>query len=236
MSLKLSFLVTGLSLLAPALGLCTAVSINSTCQAGSCSSPDSLSSGQSVGSSLNQTLTLSDGDQFYVTGAYGASYTGGQVNISADPVAVYIGNVTSKTAASQADTLTFNFYQTYNFQGSTAGYYYYYAISDTSGAIAPNSTYTANLSWNGEPIGATSYGVGYSSTNLFNQKLYSDLTSPLTADESLSMFFGAGSDPGAAFTTITPEPSSILLLSVGLIGLAAFGFQNTRQKAAEARS
>lgn len=234
-TLKGSLLVSSLVLLAPTLALSTTVSINNQCQTPNCFSPDTLNAGGSTGSSLYTIYTFANGDQYFVSGTYGASYDAANgVNISVNPAAQYIGNIANKNAPSQADILTFNFYQNYNFTtGSADGYYMYYAISDTSGPIASNSSYTVNLDWDGQQIGASVWGVGYSGTNLFNQKLYSGLvTDPLAADYFISMFFGAGSDPGAAFTTITPEPSSILLLAIGGLGLLGVAFKGARRKIA----
>jgi hypothetical protein len=220
-------------LLTPAFGFSTTVSINDQCQSGASCSADTLNAGGSTGSTLNTIYTFANGDQYFVTGMYGASYTGGTVNIAANPTAQYLGNIANKTATSQADILTFNFFQNFNYtSGSLDGYYYYYAQSDTMGGIAANSTYTINLSWDGQQIGPSTYGVGYSGTNLFNQKLYSGLTNPLAADEFISMSFGAGSDPGATFETVTPEPSSILLLSFGGLLMLGFAVKNGHRKTA----
>jgi hypothetical protein len=237
-SLKVSFLVSSLVFLAPTLAVCASVDLNGSCQGGNCSNPGALNSGMSTGSSLNTIYTFANGDQYYVTGFYGGSYTGGTVNIAADPSAQYIGNIANKMAASQADILTFNFYQNYNFTGSADGYYYYYAQSDTLGGIAANSTYTINLDWDGQQIGPSVAGTGYSGTSLFNQKLFTGLTTtPLAADEFISMSFGAGSAPGSTFATVTPEPSSILLLSLGGLVMLGFAVKNSRTKlAAEVRA
>jgi hypothetical protein len=220
-------------LLTPAFGFSTTVSINDQCQSGASCSADTLNAGGSTGSTLNTIYTFANGDQYFVTGMYGASYTGGTVTIAPDPTAQYLGNIANKTATSQPDILTFNFFQNFNYtSGSPDGYYFYYAQSDTTGGIASNSSYTVNLSWNGQQIGASTYGVGYSGTKLFNQKDYAGLTNPLEGDYFISFFFGAGSDPGATFETVTPEPSSILLLSLGGLIMLGFAVKNARRKTA----
>jgi hypothetical protein len=235
-SFKVSLLVSSLALMVPALGLSTTVSLNNICVTPNCMSPDTLNSGQSTGSSLNTIWTLPNGDQYYVSGFYGASYMGGTVNIAADPAAQYIGNITNHGAMSQNDILTFNFYQNYNFMGDPSGYYAYFGQSTTTGTLGAGSSYTLNLSWNGIQIGPSTYGTGYSGTNLFNQRYYttSELSAtPLAADEFISMYFAAGSDPGASFATVTPEPASILLLSMGGLMLLGFAVKNARQRKSE---
>lgn len=236
MSSKLSLLVTSLALLTPALGLSTTVSINSVCVTPNCLAPDTLNSGGSTASSLANIWTMPNGDQYWVTGDYGASYSNATVNISANPSVQYIGNIVNKTAPSQGDILTFNFYQNYNYtDGSADGYYYYFGQSNTSGGVAPGSSYTINLGWDGQFIGSTTWGLGFSGNNLFNQRLLTGLvTDPLAADEFISFYFAPGSDPGATFATVppgtvTPEPSSILLLAVGGLGLLGFTLKRSRR-------
>ena len=236
MSLKVSLLVSSLVLLAPALGSSATVSLNNICVTPNCLSPDVLNAGGSTGSSLNTIWTLPNGDQYYISGFYGGSYTGGTVNIAADPAAQYLGNITNRSAMSQNDILTFNFYQNYNFMGDPSGYYDYFGVSSTQGTLGAGSSYTLNLSWNGIQIGPSTYGVGYSGTNLFNQRYYStsDLAAtPLAADEFISMYFAAGSDPGASFTTVTPEPGSLFLLSMGGLALLGFAVKSARNRKSE---
>lgn len=237
MSFKVSLLVSSLALFVPVLGFSTTVSLNSICVTPNCMSPDSLSPGGSEGSSLNTIWTLPNGDQYYITGFYGASYTGGTVNIAADPSAQYIGNIANKSAMSGNDILTFNFYQNFAWSGaagSADGYYSYYGQSDTIGTLGSGSSYTLNLDVDGQQIGATTFGTGYSGTNLFNYKYFSGVViDPLALDEFISMSFAAGSDPGAAFVTITPEPSSLLLLSIGGLVLLGFAIKTARRRGTE---
>jgi hypothetical protein len=196
--------------------------------------PDTLNSGSSTGSSLANIWTMPNGDQFYVSGTYGASYYSGTVNIAANPSVQYLGNIANHAAPSMGDILTFNFYQNYNYtDGSADGYYYYYAQSNTSSGVASGSSYTINLGWDGQFIGSSVWGTGFSGTNLFNQKLLTGLvTDPLAADEFISFYFAPGSDPGAFFATITPEPSSVLLLCIGGLAIFGFAFKGARRKVA----
>jgi hypothetical protein len=178
---------------------------------------------------------MPNGDQYLLTGSYGGAYYGdGTVNIAANPAVQYLGNITNHSAVSQGDILTFNFYQNFNYtSGSADGYYYYYAQSDTSPGVAAGSSYTINLGWDGQFIGSSTYGTGFSGTNLFNQKLLTGLvTDPLAADEFISFYFAPGSDPGAVFATVTPEPGSILLLSIGGLAMLGFAFKSFRRKVA----
>ncbi len=248
MRIKLSFLVSGLALMLPGLAQPAAVGLNGTCWVGNCSSPDTIGAGTQTGGSLNSTYTLANGDMFQVTGTYGSSYNSdGTLAVALSPTAVYLGNKTNMSAASQADMLTFNIWQTFNYtSGSLAGFYGYYFISDTSGPIAPSSTYTGNLALNGTFIGAVTVGTGYSGTNGFNQGCFDTAanctsygfpslgvpTNPLTEDQILTLSFGAGSGVGAAIATVTPEPSSGLLLSIGGLGLAAAAVFGRRKLAA----
>lgn len=252
MSLRNYFLVSGLALLMPTLGFSTAVVLDGSCQAGNCSSPDTLNVGGSTGANLATIYTFANGDQYYVSGFYGASYGGdGSLSIAGDPSAQYIGNLGNKTAASQSDVLTFSFLQIFNYtSGSLDGFYANQFVSATAGPIAASSTYTAALYYDGESVGSTTVGTGYSGPVL-DQACFGDsticspygyptlpaLTNPLLADEVVTLFFGAGSGVGAIIATDTPEPGSIALLSLGGLAMVAFGVVGSRRrKAAIARA
>lgn len=233
MGVKSSSLLIGMVLLLPGLGMATAVSINGTCEAGSCTSPDVLNSGQSTGGTLGMVYTFADGDRYYVSGTYGGSYMGGMINYAGNPTATYLGNTSNPSAPSQADVLKFDFLQNFNFTtGSPDGYYFYYFISDTSGPIASTSTYTGDLAINGQKVGAITVGTGFSGTKGFNQANFTGLTNPIMTDLILTLSFGAGSGVGASIATVTPEPSSITLLSLGALGILGLGLMKVRRKAA----
>jgi PEP-CTERM motif len=233
MGLKSLSLLLGLVLLSPGLATSTAVSLNGTCEAGNCTSPDVLNAGQSTGGALGLVYTFADGDKYYVSGTYGGSYNGGTIGYAGNPTATYLGNTSNPSAASQADVLKFDFLQNFNFTtGSPDGYYFYYFISDTSGPIASTSTYTGDLSINGQKVGAITVGTGYSGTKGFNQANFTGLTNPLMTDLILTLSFGAGSGVGATIATVTPEPSSFLLLSLGALGVLGIGLMKARRKVA----
>ncbi len=240
MSLKVSFLLSGFALLIPGLALPSAVTLNGACEAGNCAIPDTLNPGGNTGGHLGFTYTLSNGDQFAVSGFYGATFFNAKPIPVGDPVARYLGNTGNSSAASGADVLTFNFWQTFNTSSlpTLDGFYSYYFISNTSGAIASSSAITGNELLNGESIGATTVGTGYSGTNGFNQACFGPggdcasygytespaLSSPLTTDLMLSFAFGSGSGVGSEIAILapSPEPGSILLLSLGGFALVAF--------------
>ena len=219
-----SSLVLALALAMPGLALPAALSVNGTCELNSCSPVDTLNDGGATSGSVNFTYTFANGDRYQVSGAYstGNSSTDG-TSLSFNPAVVYLGTASNANAPSQADSLTMNFLQNYNFAGSLDGYYFENLTSSISGPIAADSTYTAQLSYNGNGLGVLGpYGPGTNSG--FNQQNLTGLTSPLMADFNFIYSFGAGSDPGSGIATVnpaaTPEPSSVLLL---LAGAVAFG-------------
>jgi PEP-CTERM motif len=236
---KKSSLLFGLALLIPSLALPATISVNGTCEAGNCSSPDVLNSGGSDSGNLDLSYTLANGDRYFISGYYSTSYSAGTTNITTYPTAVYLGNTANPIATSHHDVLNINLLQNYNYtDDSLDGYYYYHFYSGVYGPIAPDSTYTADLSFNDLSLGPVTYGIGYH--NGFEQAYLTGLTNPLSAMYAFTFTFGAGSDPGSTIATLTsavPEPGSVLLLSIGAIGMIGFVARSSRRKPAlEARS
>ena len=85
-----------------------AVSVNGTCvTASSCSSPTTISYGQTISGTVPYTLTLADGDKYGLSVAYSASYGASGSLLTVDPTITYIG--AAPTVA--ADVISVNFYQ-----------------------------------------------------------------------------------------------------------------------------
>jgi hypothetical protein len=218
-----SSLLVALALAAPGLVLPAALSLNGTCELNTCSPVDTLNVGQSTSGAVNFVYTFANGDRYQVSGDYstGNDAVNG-TSISFNPAVFYLGTAASSTAPSQADTLTLDFLQNYNFPGSLDGYYFESTTSSVSGPIASDSTYTAQLFYDGQGLGVMGpYGPGINTG--FNQQNLTGLTNPLMADFNFVYSFGAGSDPGSGIASISavPEPASLLLLLTGGVVVAS---------------
>jgi hypothetical protein len=89
------------------------------------------------------------------------------------------------------------------------------------------------LAYNGLSLGPITYGPGYNTG--FSQAYLTGLTDPLASTYAFTFTFGAGSNVGstiATLTSATPEPGSVLLFSIGALGILGFGVAKARRDAA----
>ncbi len=108
-----------------------AVSVDGTCvSASSCSSPTTISYGQTIAGTIPYTLTLVNGDKYGISVAYSAAYGAAGSQIIVDPTVTYIGSAPSVAT----DVISLNFYQSIfdNSPGTFDGTY-----SETIPIVAP---------------------------------------------------------------------------------------------------
>jgi len=200
------------------------INVNSSCEVG-CPPGPALGNGQSNSGSFNFDYTFGDGDEYNLSGQYGASYS--SVNGSTilfDPVATYIGSVNTTTL----DTLTVDMLQSYfdNSSGSWAGNYTETIPIQLSNKAGSGSTVTAQLLYDGDSVGlAGPYSPGanlvFTETTALNFGTANDNAPTLSADYNFVFNFAAGTQPGASISS-TPEPAMMVPCGLCLALLVYF--------------
>lgn len=215
------YFVPAFLLLAP-LGLhAGAISVNSTCYVGDCSNVDSIGNGQSTDGTFAFMYTFGDGDQYYISGTYGASYsTIGGSTISIDPTVTYTGSGPSLGT----DTVDFDFFQDYYDPSccTWAGTYTESVPLNAAGAFGAGSQMSGELFYDGVGVGLVgpdpapgSYFVTQSNNLDFGAD---DTIATLSADYNFHYTFGEGTEPGATeYASNAPEPLSFVLCWSGIV-------------------
>jgi hypothetical protein len=213
-------------LIAPALGLSSTITVNGIfCEAGTCPTVDTLAFGSSTSGSFNFDLLFANTDRYNITGQFSANNpTTGATAIQFNATAVFAGNSTS--TSSQHDLLTIDDLQNYTVPHSLNGNYFEDTSAFIGGPIAPASSFSAELSYNGNGLGVlgpfTVPGSNFASAS----RDLLGLTSPLEADFQFNFDFATGSRVGSFISTV-PEPGGVVPLTVILaIGL---GFPAVRR-------
>ena len=215
-------------LAAPALGLASSIVVNATCEAGTCPPVDTLASGGSTSGTFNFNYTFSNTDEYNIFGEYAATNpVSGDSTLQFNVTAVYAGNGTS--SASQHDLLTIHDLQDYTVLTSLDGDYFEHSAAGIGGPIASASSFSAQLSFNGNGLGLLGPFTGPGSYDETSDLNLTGLTSPLVADFQFQFDFAAGSNVGSYITTApVPEPggmvpvAAILALGLGLPAIRRF--------------
>jgi hypothetical protein len=205
-------------LIAPALGLSSTITFNGV------PTVDTLPVGSSTSGIFDFDYFSPNTDKYNITGNFAANNpTSGPTSITFNATAVFVGNSTS--TASQHDLLTIDDKQNYIVPHSLDGNYFEDTAASLGGPIAPASTFTAQLFYDGNGLGIlgpfTAPGSNFSSAS---RDLFG-LTSPLEADFRFDFDFAAGSGVGSfisttSFLASTPEPGGVVSLTVILaVGL-----------------
>lgn len=213
------YLVLGLTLFAPLVMKAGAISVNSNCYVGICSSVDSLSNGQSSSGSFDVPITFVNGDAYDISGTYAASYsTMGGSTINIDPVVSYLGLVPTIGT----DTIDLVYLQDY-FDPSCctwAGTYTESVPLNAHGTFGPGSQMSAQLFYDGVGVGLVgpftapgSYFVSKSSNLDFGSR---NTESTLEAEYDFHFVFAPGTAPGSG-QSATPEPAPLVLCGLGLL-------------------
>jgi hypothetical protein len=214
-------MILGLTLCAPFAAQSGSIIVNGTCDF-SCA-PNSLSDGTSISSPFNFDVTLTDGDEYDISGSYSASYSkAAGSTIAVNPTFTYIGS--SPTTAT--DTINFTLAQDY-FDPSCCTWAgtYFESIPLTLGATAgAGSTISGELLYDGKSVGLVgpfppgSYTVSKSAALDFGSL---DTDPTLLADFNFAAQFAPGTLPNTSASSVstsaTPEPAMDLVCGLGLI-------------------
>ena len=214
-------IVLGLTLLTPLAMEAGAITVNSTCYVGDCANVDSVGNGQSTTGSFDINYTFGDGDEYNISGTYGASYSSiGGSTIAIDPTVNYLGS--GPTLGT--DTIVLDFYQNYYDPSccTWAGTYTESVPLNASGQFGAGSEMQGELFYDGVGVGLVgpdpapgTYFVTESSNLDFGA--VDDGLATLSADYNFQYKFGAGTAPGAGETASTPEPASFVLCGFALV-------------------
>ena len=206
-----------------------AIMVNSTCEMGSCSSVDSITYGQTAGSSFSFNYTFADGDLYNVAGNWSASYGSGgnQLNV------IFSSTYGGPTASVANDSMTFDLLQNIfdSSAGTFNGTYTEHVPTYLSTGVGSASTISAEVFYDGQGVGLIGpFGVG---SNYGQQSAYlTGLTgNTLTEDYRFTLNFGAGTQSGASAASATPEPAQAIPLAASLVGLGFMALRRKRTRA-----
>ena len=191
------------------LGFASSIVVNGTCEAGTCPLVDTLASGSSTSGAFNFDYTFGNTDKYNVFGDYAATNPiSGDTTIYFNVTVIYTGNATS--TASLNDVFTIDDLQDYTVLTSLDGDYFENSAAGIGGLIASGSSFSAQLSFNGNGLGILGPFTGPGNYYATSDLDLTGLTSPLVADFQFQFDFAAGSNVGSYITTVpVPEPGSM---------------------------
>ncbi len=226
-------ILLALFLITPALSFASSILVNSTCEAGTCPSVDTLASGGSASGTFNVIYVAADGDWYDIMGNYGATNpASGETSILFNVEATYEGyDGINNIASVGADTFTVSDLQDYNLASSTYYTTYgtlngYYMESTNSGVAGPaGSSWQAQLFFNGQalPVLGPFTGPGYASNGSGTALTGFGSASTLDADFVFTYDFAKGTPQGAGFTS-TPEPGGLVPIAAVLSLCLGIGY------------
>ncbi len=214
-------------LAASALAFGSSITVNGTCEAGSCPVPPgsgALTSGSSIPvTAFNFTYTFGNGDIYDVIGDYSAANSVAGTSIGFNVTVVYEG-----TTPSQADVLTIDDFQNYTVTTGLSGTYFENTAAAFGGGLGSGSSLSAQLSYNGTGLGELG---PFSAAGSQSKSTFVSLSgTALAADFQFTFDFGAGSKPGSYISTV-PEPAGIVPVAALLgMGLAIAAFRRAGQR------
>jgi len=219
------FMFLAVFLAAPAGSFASSITLNGTCEAGTCPPVDTLLSGGSTSNTFN-FMTSVNGDPFDVSGEYSASNpTSGLTTIQVAATALYEGSTPSNS-----DVLTLDDLQDYTVTGGLSGDYFEQTAASFGGPPAAGSSLSAELFYNGQGVGLLG-----PFTSAGSQAITKNLTlsgTALDADLQITFDFAAGSTNGSFMSTV-PEPRGVAPVAAILavvLGIAAMRRSRLSQK------
>ena len=143
--------VVSIGLIAPALCLPAAISINGVCKSGDCSHPGILFVPSGNAKAFLFTYTFANTDTYSVHGSYSTSNTSDGTSVVFTVVASYLGNL--RNTPSGDDTLNVDLFQDYNCISSPNGTYSYSSSATLGPTFGAGSYFDTNLFYDGQNVG-----------------------------------------------------------------------------------
>ncbi len=212
--------VLAVILVAPSLCPASSITLNGSCEAGTCPPVDSLAPGGSIPATLFNFMALVNGDMYDIFGEYSAAnttsspfgFTATQFNVTAE----YMGGAPT----TGADTLMIDDLQDFSVPGtfSLAGTYTedtFANFAGSGGSLAYQAFY------NGDGLGLL--GPVTSPQSLSSSKVLALTGTSLDVEAQYTLVFGAGTTRGSEIAS-TPEPKGVIPTAAILalcLGIAA---------------
>ena len=187
-----------------------AVTVNGTCQVGTCGSPDTVASGSALSTAFNFVVTLPNSDQYRIMGDVNASAgtaTDPSVSVVSPFTVTYMGNAAGTSSA--ADVLTLDALQNFklaftlrsSFENAQGGF---------SGALSAGSSAQLQLVINGQALPVLGPFPSPASFSVKSQSF--SLSAPSNAvqfDVRHVFTFAAGSGVGATIYNALPPANTM---------------------------
>jgi len=224
--LKASFLLLSFILLTGT-AFANAISVNGTCEVGSCASPEIQAANTTTINPFNFSYTFGNSDQYQLQGTVVSTSTVSASTFLATEsvnnfIVTYLGNGSGGNSA--ADTLTIDFLQT--FQNSLTGTgTYFEGISGTFGGSLGNATSaTGQFIHDGQALPVEGpFSPPPATFSDFVSNVPGTFSGNSLFDARFTLTFGSASAVGSSITinnspapVATPEPSTYSLLAGGL--------------------
>jgi hypothetical protein len=240
MPLQSSFL-SRLALLALSLPLAafatTAISVNGTCDLGTCTpaalAAGALTIGTSSSSAFSIPIVLADNDEYTLSGSYNNTFPSG-TTFGFYPTVTYTGNsVLGNVSAVATDTLSVNMLQDYFFPGLNINWDGTYTENIPFLLSAANSSATGYLSVDGQNVGTLGSVSGPVDIVLSKSTPLTGVDgNTLVIDYNLTFTFDGGTTVGSGSGSPSiPEPVQTIPVALTLLALLALtAFQNRDRK------
>jgi hypothetical protein len=197
------------------------VSVNGTCLQGTCASPDVLLPGQFTSGTFAASYTFGNGDAYSITGSWNNSVSSDGLTIGIDPIATikFLGSSGGGPAVGN-DFMDMLFVQGYQVNFSS-GVFGAGVFGSAIGSFGSGSALQFLANINGTPLsGSGAFSLPGTFTFFNGSNSVGGIANPLLLTFEYQVNFGAGTVPGATvyIDQAVPEPSSLMLLTSGLLG------------------
>lgn len=211
----------------------SSVSINGTCETGSCNSQDILSLNSSTSSPFDVVYTFANSDRYEASGTVGASATSTELSITAANITLtYLGNSTDTASANDVFSIDFIQYFQDGYSRGTNNSGYEYLAGNFSGDYADASSVSGQADSNGgvnmQLLGPFYPPTDFSASATDQPFSYAAITQLDFLD---TVTFGSGSGVGATISVtnipenppVSPVPEPSTWIEVGTCLLCLLG-------------